>query len=145
MAKKTYIALDNVVLWAETQNIRGDELSHETINANAENIDALPSIVLDLYNRLLAGFHRYYAHQRARRDRIAYTVEEFELDTDAIEYAISSNAKHGLPYSAEAVKRNAIRLCELGYNNKKIAGILSRHQTVIGKYVKATSERMQRE
>lgn len=43
------------------------------------------------------------------------------------------------------MRRNAIRLCELGRSNKDIAHVLKRHVTVVGRYVKDTRERLKRE
>ncbi len=145
MSKKTYIPLEDVVLWEGTKDVRDGDRSNEIIRSYSENLDNLSPILLDQHNRILDGFHRYFAHELAGEDKIPYTVKEVESDAHAVEIAIVSNAVHGVPLTVAEIRRNAIRLFKMGRTNKDIAKIVKRHETVVGKYVKATRERMESE
>ncbi len=136
MAKKKFIALTDVVLWEGTRDVRDGERSKEVIRGYSENISGLVPIVLDQHNRILDGFHRYHAHEHAGEEKIAYTVKEVENDDEAVEYAITVNSMHGVQLTIEEIRRNAVRLFEMGRTPKEISNIVRRHETVVGKYIK---------
>lgn len=145
MAKKNYIALGDLVLWDLTKNVRQLNRSPEVIQSYADSIDELPPIVVDQHNRILDGFHRYYGHKLAERDRIAFRVHRVESDAEAVEYAIKSNSDHGVALSLDEIKIAANTLSELGYTNKEIAKIVKKSEHSVGRYVKETRERREHE
>lgn len=119
--------------------------SKEKIQEYADNIDLLPPIDIDQNNRILDGIHRFLAHKDAGRETIAVEIFPVESEEEAIRHSISKNAIHGVPLSHKDIRRICIQLCEKGLSNKKIAKIVIRHETVVGKYTKATRERRENE
>ncbi|MDE2821302.1 MAG: ParB N-terminal domain-containing protein [Chloroflexota bacterium] len=119
--------------------------SQETINGYAESLDRMPPIDIDQNNRILDGIHRYLAHEQAGREEIEVKVFNIEDDVEALKHSISANAKHGVPFKESETKCQCIRLCKLGLKNVEIAGIVGRHETVVGKHVKETRNRLELE
>lgn len=142
MTKKK-IALADIIL--SNDDIRLRERSQETVNTYAENLSLLPPIDVNQDNRILDGIHRYLAHQKAGSNEIEAVVYEYESEAECIEHGIKANAAHGVPLTAAEIKHNCIRLCEQGRSNKEIAKVVRRHETVVGKYTKATVERIKNE
>ncbi len=145
MAKQCTMPLSEVVLFSVTNNVRLVKRKQETIQSYADSIDKLPPIVVDQRNRLLDGFHRYYAHQLVGRDRIAFRVHRVKSDAEAIEYAITSNSDHGVALSLDEIKIAANTLSELGHTNRQIAKIVKKSEHSVGRYVKEARERKKNE
>ncbi len=124
---------------------RLNERNEDKIRDYANNLDNLPPIEIDQDDRILDGVHRYLAHKQAGRDEIHVKVFTYENDADAAEHAIRSNVAHGVPLTPEEIKQACIRLCESGLSNRKIAKIVKRQESVVGKHVKETRARIENE
>lgn len=124
---------------------RTEERSQEKIQEYVDNLDLLPPIDIDQKNRILDGIHRFEAHKLAGRETIAVKIFTIESQKEAISHSISSNATHGVPLTLGDIKENCIRLCKEGLSNKEISEVVQRHETTVGKYTKATRERLENE
>ncbi|MGL4608478.1 MAG: ParB N-terminal domain-containing protein [Trueperaceae bacterium] len=106
------LSLSSIRLDGGTQAREG--LSDEAIQdytAVIENDGELPNITVffdGTYYWLADGFHRYHAHERAKRTTISSEIKE-GTQREAILYAVGANEKHGLRRT-NADKRQAVKV-----------------------------------
>jgi len=96
------------VVWREDLYPRIDP-SAAKIQEYAENIDLLPPIEVNQDNILIDGYHRWRAHQTAKREEIQVIVTETQSEEKLLMLAIERNATHGLQLSSADKKRYALR------------------------------------
>ena len=161
---KNKVSISNIVI--PENDVRLKERSQETINTYADNLSLLPPIEVApcsedghfkdevgegneatlTHYRILDGVHRFMAHQKADVSEIEVKVfKNVVNESGAIEHGVKANAAHGVPLTSAEIKHNCIRLCELGRSNVEISKIVRRHETVVGKYVRSTKERIENE
>lgn len=86
--------------------------------------------------KLAAGWHRLAAAEQRGDTAIPATIHRGTMK-DAEAFALTDNAKHGLPLSVEERDEAIIRLHELKWSNRKIATELSITDMTVGRALKA--------
>jgi hypothetical protein len=114
----TTLPLKNINLDVELQP--REDIDHDLIDEYAEALEAgdeFPPVVVfkngDAKPLLADGWHRYYAHQSAKRPEIAVEIREGDR-VDAFRYSLQANATHGRKRSNETIRRSYDRAIKAG-------------------------------
>ena len=110
-------------------NLKVREVNEYAVSRYAEamrNGDEFPPVVVDQKNRLICGHTRYYAYKRAFKDPELMVKAErktFKTEADALMFAASDNARHGLPLDTWDKKKVSQKLIEWGRHPEEISKI----------------------
>ena len=85
--------------------------------------------------KLAGGWHRLAAAAQRGDNTIAATIHRGTIE-DALAFALTDNAKHGVPLSVDERDEAIGRLTELGWSQQKIAAELSVAVTSVGHALK---------
>lgn len=108
-------------------NLKVREVNEYAVSRYAEamrNGDEFPPVVVDQKNRLICGHTRYYAYKRAFKDPELMVKAErktFKTEADALMFAASDNARHGLPLDTWDKKNITIKLLSMKRTPEEIA------------------------
>ena len=114
------ISLDDVVL-RDDLDPRLGQRDDDLIQQYAEIFDQLPPLEINKINKLIDGWHRVRAAERATRSEIAYVVIVTAGDDDLGGRMWAANLKHGVQYSRAQRQTQGLKLHERGLNAKEIA------------------------
>lgn len=72
-----------------------DKVDMTLVSQYRDSIDELPSIEVDLKNRIIDGYHRLHAFRAEEIDAVTVEVFESDDDVECLIESIRRNAKHG--------------------------------------------------
>jgi hypothetical protein len=84
----------------------------------------LPPMMVCQNNRLIGGWHRYFAHLREHSGTVIVMRRHFEDDAERLAVSIGDNSRNGRPYDPYDQKRNMARLREVGKTDEEISQII---------------------
>ncbi|MCK5260634.1 MAG: ParB-like nuclease domain-containing protein [Thermoplasmatales archaeon] len=113
--KPKKINIDDIVINPEL--MPREELDKTLVETYAENVDALPPIILNQEDVLIDGWHRLEAHKLKGLKEIEYILKKTKDDKEIMEEAVKANATHGKQLSMKEKKKTAIRLFDASDGN----------------------------
>lgn len=123
----TSLRLDEIIVDAEFQT--RDAIRPEIVRRYAEILPELPPIdvfTIEGQNYLVAGHHRLDAARERDDEQIPVTLHTGTRE-EALRFALTSNARHGLPLTTAEDRRVILRLAALyGFQSQggKIGGVI---------------------
>ena len=120
------------------------EPNPKVIQQYRESIEELPPIVISPTNILIDGFHRWKAHQDAKKETIEVEVLQVESETEIFYEAIKRNARYGMQLSNDEKKSIAIKLYGTD-DDVIIIGMLSVPRRTYSDWVKDRRDQLERE
>lgn len=99
------------------------DVDNSKIQEYSENIENLPSIIINQDNILIDGLHRLRAHKQAELKEIEVIVEKTSSENEIYLRAIETNATHGLQLSMKDKQSVAVKLYDLKNRERLIKSL----------------------